>query len=61
MEGRKQDGSEMTMNEFIDYFKNELKLDIQMLSSGVTLLYSFFIPPAKKNDRLKMTIRSVLR
>ena len=61
MEGRKQDGSEMTMKEFIDYFKNELKLDIQMLSSGVTLLYSFFIPPAKKNDRLKMTIRSVLR
>ena len=61
MEGRKQDGSEMMMKEFIDYFKNELKLDIQMLSSGVTLLYSFFIPPAKKNDRLKMTIRSVLR
>ena len=57
VEGRKQDGAEMTIAEFIEYFKKEHKLDLQMLSSGVTLLYSFFIPPAKKKDRLAMTIR----
>ena len=47
----------MTVGELIDYFKNEHKLEMQMLSSGVTLLYSFFIAPAKKKERLAMKIR----
>lgn len=47
----------MTIGELIDYFKNDHKLELQMLSSGVTLLYSFFIQPSKKAERLKMKIR----
>lgn len=57
IDGRKADGGEMTVGELIDYFKNEHKLEMQMLSSGVTLLYSFFIAPAKKKERLAMKIR----
>lgn len=48
----------MTIGELLDHFKNDRKLEVQMLSSGVTLLYSFFLnPPKKKQDRLAMTVR----
>lgn len=47
----------MTVGELIDYFQKDHKLELQMLSSGVTLLYSFFIAPAKKAERLAMKIR----
>lgn len=61
IDGRKADGSEMTIGELIDYFKNDHKLELQMLSSGVTLLYSFFIQPSKKAERLKMKISDAVR
>ena len=57
IDGRKADGGEMTIKELINYFKDEHKLELQMLSSGVTLLYSFFIQPSKKKDRENMKIR----
>jgi ubiquitin-activating enzyme E1 len=61
IDGRKPDGSEMTIGELIAYFKDNHKLELQMLSSGVTLLYSFFIQPSKKAQRLAMKISDAVK
>lgn len=45
--------TDITLQEFLDYFK-EKGLDIQMLSSGVSLLYAAFYPASKLKDRLPL-------
>ncbi|KAJ2724071.1 E1 ubiquitin-activating protein [Coemansia sp. Benny D115] len=51
---------DITLQELIDYFANELKLELSMVSCGVIMLYSSFMNKKKAEARKSMKISEVI-
>ncbi|RUP12667.1 hypothetical protein BC936DRAFT_139798, partial [Jimgerdemannia flammicorona] len=51
---------DLTLQEFLDYFRNEHQLDVTMLSCGVSMLYSFFMPKKKLEERKGMKMSKLV-
>ena len=50
----------MTLKELIDYMASEYKVELTMLSSGVSILYSDFMNRKKLKERMDMKIKDIV-
>eukprot|EP01118_Nematostelium_gracile_P004901 TRINITY_DN1583_c0_g1_i2.p1 TRINITY_DN1583_c0_g1~~TRINITY_DN1583_c0_g1_i2.p1 ORF type:complete len:572 (+),score=188.51 TRINITY_DN1583_c0_g1_i2:717-2432(+) len=51
---------EMTLKQFMDYFKDKHNLEVTMISSGVAVIYAFFFGKDKLNERLNKPLSEVV-
>lgn len=54
-------GPGMTVQGLIDWLDETHGLELSMLSSGVTILYSDFMDPKRRNERLKMSLDTLVQ
>lgn len=52
---------ELTLRELLDYFEREHRLEVTMLSQGVSMLYSFFMSKEKREERMRMNMSDIVR
>jgi ubiquitin-activating enzyme E1 len=53
--------SPLTLQQLLDHFKEAFGLDVTMLSFNVSILYSFFTPPAKIAQRKPMLMEDLAK
>eukprot|EP00127_Corallochytrium_limacisporum_P001014 Clim_evm13s34 gene=Clim_evmTU13s34 len=49
----------MTLKEFIDYFQDQKKLEVGMVSAGNSMLFSFFMPGKKREERMGKGVEAI--
>ena len=54
------EGRELTLKEFIDYFNQKHELEVTMISSGVSILYSFFTNAKKLKERMVLPMSQLV-
>jgi len=54
------EGRDVTLAEFIDFFKTKHKLEVTMISSGVSIIYSFFTAKQKLAERMPMKMSELV-
>jgi len=51
---------ELTLQEFIDHFKEKYQLEISMISCGVSMVYAFFLSKDKLAERMPKKLSEVV-